>query len=293
MRLFLAAPLVALSVLRAPPPTPFVFATLDRPVGVAVTASAVFATQECSFHITAIAPHGTSFLFATLPRRGQQCTERYIAVPTARFGGDLFATQGRTAFRVSRGAVTRLVKLPPSVPPNGMGITFDRVGTWGGDMILTTHDGQVWRVSTSGSATFVADVGSQAEGPAVAPRSFSAAPGDILVPNKFANEVFAVEPDGTVMPLASWDSPEKVDPVPSQPCTVGPGGPAYLVALRGDDQLVGFPSSNFAGLGGAMVTSELKTTIANMKNDGTISPWSGPLGTQGDEALEGSDFCRG
>jgi hypothetical protein len=74
---------------------------------------------------------------------------------------------------------------------------------------------------------------------------------------------------------------------------VGPRGPAYLVALRGDDRLVGFPSANFTGLGGAMVTSELKTTIANMKNDGTISPWSGPLGTQGDEALEGSDFCRG
>src|SRR2546426_10113583 len=187
MRLFLAAPLVALSVLRAPPPTPFVFATIDRPVGVAVTASAVFATQECSFHITAIAPHGTSFLFATLPRRGQQCTERYIAVPTARFGGELFATQGRTAFRRSRGSVTRFVKLPPSVPPNGMGITFDRVGTWGGDMILTTHDGQVWRGSPSRSPTVVADVGGQAEGAAGGPRRLSPPPRGLFGAHQIAH----------------------------------------------------------------------------------------------------------
>jgi hypothetical protein len=112
-----------------------------------------------------------------------------------------------------------------------------------------------------------------------------------LVTNKFANKVYAVEPNGTVTLLASWNSAEKVDPVPSQPCTVGAGGPAYLVALRGDDQLVGFPRGNFTRLGGAMVTSELKTTIANLANNGAISPWSGPLGTQGEEALEGSDFC--
>jgi len=291
MRLLLAAPLIALSVLRAPGPTPFIFATIDRPIGVAVTASTVFATQECSFQITAFTPDGNSSLFATLPKSGKLCTERYIAVPPAWFGGDLFATQGRIAFRISGGTVIRFAKLPPSVPPNGIGITFDRVGNWGGDMILTSHDGQVWRVSASGSATFVADLGAQAEGPAVAPPSFSAAPGDSLVANKFANTVYAVEPDGTVMALASWDSPEKVDSFPSQPCTVGAGGPVYLVALRGDDQLVGFPRGNFTGLGGAMVTSELETTMANLANNGTISPWSGPLGTQGDEALEGSDFC--
>ena len=109
MRLFLAAPLVALSVLRAPGPTPFIFATIDRPIGVAVTASRVFSTQECSFQITGFAPDGTSSLFATLPSWGQRCTERYIAVPPAWFGGDLFATQGRIAFRISGGTAGQKV----------------------------------------------------------------------------------------------------------------------------------------------------------------------------------------
>ena len=41
-----------------------------------------------------------------------------------------------------------------------------------------------------------------------------------------------------------------------------------------------------------MVTSELMTTIGFLEDSGTISKWSGPVGTQGNEALEGSDFCR-
>jgi hypothetical protein len=291
MRWLLGIPFLALLVGPPADAAPFTFATIDRPVGIAVTTSTLYVTQRCSFQITAFDPTGASFVFATLPNQGQLCTERYIALPTPQFGGDLFATQGRSIFRISGGAATRFVKLPLSAAPNGMGITFDTVGTWGGDMIVTSHDGQVWRVSASRSVALVGSVGSQAEGPAVAPLTFSAAPGDVLVANKVANKVKAIGPDGRVTSVASWTTAEKVDVVPSTPCALGGGGPAYVVALPKDDKLIGFRSSDFTGVSGAMVSSETKTTIGNIANNGSVSSFAGPLGTQGSEALEGSDFC--
>ena len=89
------------------------------------------------------------------------------------------------------------------------GITFDSIGTFGHDMLVTTTAGSVYRVDNAGTPALLASVGEDTEGLDVAPlgNNFSVFDGQLIV---------ASEGSGTLRPLAAlaWSLPSPTLPAP-------------------------------------------------------------------------------
>jgi hypothetical protein len=152
----------------------------------------------------------------------------------------------------------------PSLPPSGNGITFDHVGSFSNDMIVTGgSSGEVWRVNSSGTPTpagtvLVGGVPTTIEGPDVAPLGFAPFGGQVLVAADFADTVYAVAPGTQVVSVvASWDGAESVHFIPPSVCSFGTSNGAFFTAIYPTDSIIKFPPGDFAGLGGsALVTGE-------------------------------------
>ena len=146
---------------------------------------------------------------------GDTCEEMYIgygsnpSLPNAGFTPrDVFITNGMLIYRFT----------PPNPPnpltaadifatipdtgcnPDHTGITFDHVGTFGNNMIVTCRAGGVWQANGIGTPTHIADVvgAEEIEGPAVVPASFGPFGGQIMVADEDRGSVHAIKSDGTV-----------------------------------------------------------------------------------------------
>ena len=150
-------------------------------------------------------------------------------------------------------------------------ITFDHVGTFGFNMIVTCENGPVWTVDGSGNVTFIASTTdathiTHIEGPAIPPLSFGPLGGQILVADDENGQVYAIDNLGNVTYNAfNWTAPvgkgaENVNVIPDAPCTFGctAGGPgAFFQMLESADSIIYYGPTDFAGLGGnVIVTSE-------------------------------------
>jgi outer membrane protein assembly factor BamB len=286
---------------RAAAATPSHFATIDDPVGVASTPNALLVTGDCSFDVSSVDSAGTVTVFATLPSAPRLCQERYIAVSPGLGAwprGYVYVTQNHRVYQISPDGsqVTQFAKIP-QVPVDSAGVTFDRIGALGFDMIVTGHDGGVWRVDSSGHVSLLANVGVQIEGPAVAPAAFAPFGGDVLLATKFDNEVLAVAPDGTVsQPVALDHDAEQIVPVPPSRCDTFGGGAWFLASEEGAE-ILRFPASDFAAMtdADALAQSELQMDVFLLSSSGgvvTAGTFSPPLGTPppDGEGLEGSAF---
>lgn len=284
--------------------TPSVFATIDEPVGVAAANGRLLVTQDCSSDVSSIDSHGNVSTFASLPVPARLCQERYIAVSPG-LGhwplGWAYVTQNHRIYQISPdGLEAGLFAKIPALPVDSAGITFDTIGDFGYDMIVTGHDGTVYRVNAQGVSTLVASSGVQVEGPNVAPRSFAPYGGDVLLATKFNNEVLAVDPSGAVSVVTPVDhDTEQVAPLPPTRCDTAFGGAAWFLAEEDAGQIVSFPTSDFAGLSqaNALAQSELQMDIFLLTSNGTSvssSTFSPPVGTPGPdgEGLEGSAFAN-
>jgi hypothetical protein len=273
---------------------PSVFATVSQPIGIAVTRTAVLATLMCSDEVYAFAEDGIATPFAALPETGNACRERYIAVSPGVGGfpkGYIYVTHGQDIVRISPDGLTVTVFATIASLPNGeTGITFDSGGMFGGAMIITDRHGPIWTVTSAAVATQIADIGQSIEGPGIAPRNFGSFGGQILVGAHYTDQVFAVAPDGTKSIVGTWDSPEAVVFTPRRVCDFGSSGGAYFLANVDTDEILKFPASDFTGLRGALLPSEVSTTVGLLLSDGTTSTFQDALGGE----LEGSAFypCR-
>ena len=78
--------------------------------------------------------------------------------------GTVFGTGTDTGgvFRIAPdGSTTTLVNLSAQAGRNvgaGTGIYVDRTGVWGGDVLVSTTRGELWRINSQGEGTFVADI---------------------------------------------------------------------------------------------------------------------------------------
>ncbi len=83
---------------------------------------------------------------------------------------------------------------------NIKGITFDAIGTFGHDMIVTTDNGSVYRINSAGAPTLIATVpgGVITEGADIAPSLFGPFSGQIVVASENANAIFAISNLGVV-----------------------------------------------------------------------------------------------
>ena len=96
------------------------------------------------------------------------------------------------------------------------GITFDGVGTFGNDMLITTNVGSVYRVNSAGTPTLLASVGEDTEGLDVAPlgNNFSVFDGQLIVASEGSGTLRAISSAGVVTPFASVASAEELSFVP-------------------------------------------------------------------------------
>ena len=193
------------------------------PVGVAASQTDLFASDFCigllnpsHRNIEKVNCDATFSAVTSIPSFvGDTCEEMYIAmapIQSANAGftpRDVFITNGIFIYRFT----------PPNPPnpltaadifatipdtgcnPDHTGITFDHVGTFGNNMIVTCKAGGVWQVNGVGTPTHIADraVGAQEiEGPAVVPASFGPFGGQIMVADEDRGSVHAIKNDGTV-----------------------------------------------------------------------------------------------
>src|SRR5262245_40068547 len=182
-------------ILYAANPSPF--ATVNTPVGVAASGTNLIVTEYCGHNVDTIDCHGNVTLLATLPGLSD-CKEELVTIApsqaaTAGFNqGDIFVTQGAAIYKVTGGTVTLFAVMPVCADYH-TGVTFDHVGTFGYNMIVTCVNGAIWQVDGTGIPTFIADTATWTEAPAVPPLSFGPYGGQILVADEFSGSVHAID----------------------------------------------------------------------------------------------------
>jgi hypothetical protein len=292
----------------APPlESPFGNLTVNQPVAVAASLGRVLVTRHCSTQVLSISGtqgSATVSVFATLPAQGLSTCEDYLAIvpaqpniqtvagfPTPFFNGftsnDVYVTQGPNITKISfDGSTVSAFATLPSCAASGNGITFDRPGTFGHNMIVACANGPVWLLNGSGQtvkvdgaptrrpiATIPITTGQIVEGPDVAPASFGSFGGQLLVTVSPivptvppTGNVVAVNPsNGKTSVVAAVPTAESVALIPTTKCAFGLSSATYFTAAFGTNAVDFLPlidpntgTSVFAGLGGtnALVTSE-------------------------------------
>ncbi len=135
------------------------------------------------------------------------------------------------------------VDLPGS--DNGLmrgSLYIDRTGVWGGELIVATTDGEVWRIDNTGSAIQVADIpGTHLEGLITvpdAPTRFGPLAGTILVGAENEGFLHAIATDGTIVSYRVGVTVEDIDLVMPHENFFGVNyGTSRLVGVLGDEFL--------------------------------------------------------
>src|SRR6266478_3833007 len=242
------------------------------PIGVAGSPDTLFATQFCDPQLLSIdCVTGLPSPIATIPGfPSGQCMERYMIVAplvsaTPGFTpGDVFVTQGNDIFKFTQpaGPLVSFTSLP-ACGDDHTGITFDHVGTFGNDMILSCKNGTIWKVDNlpGGPHAFLVatlPINIENEGPAVAPSpSFGTYGGQILVTND-NDAVNAIRNDGFVTLNAfvtgAGTGPESVHVIPQTLCTFCSNGTFFQAVEAGGfgsfPGLYEYFPADFAGFGG-------------------------------------------
>jgi hypothetical protein len=242
--------------------TPSFFTSVNDVIGVAASGNRLYVTQYCGDprDLLTIDSAGHASVLARLPDRGGGCYEDYLAISPGLGGypaNYIYVVQGPNIIQVSPsgGSVTHFATIA-SLPETHNGITFDQVGTFGYAMIITGSTGEVWRVSSSGAKTLVANAPSGMEGPVVAPLSFAPYGGQIIAASELLGRVYAISPAGAVATVAMVNDAESVHVVPNSVCNFGNSGGAFFSAMF-PTHMAKFPAADFAGMGGSLlVTSE-------------------------------------
>jgi YVTN family beta-propeller protein len=265
------------------------FAKLPLPIGVAANSTRLLATEfnDCTT-IFSISSTGVVSTFATAPNLDPACEEAYPAIsPGFAFftKGEVFLTQGPDIFEVGpKGGTMTLFAAVPGYgenPDEPTGITFDTVGTFGFNLLVSGGpSGTIETISYTGTQTVVGTVGYPVEGPAVAPLSFGEYGGYVLVGTGASGTMVAVSPGGVVSTVANWPGAGSVAIVPttSSTCTYD-GTDPYFVADESAGAVYAFGASQFSSLtGDALVTSDSSLTpsgIAQVMPSGSTSSFSG------------------
>ena len=158
------------------------------------------------------------------------------------------------------------------------GIAFDPYGNYGHDMIVSTDQGNLYRVNAAGVATLLANMPGQIlEGIDFSPAGFGPVGGQVVVASESANTLFAVSTTGTVTNMNSLfgvfiGAAEEIGFVPLD---LGLGGPLegfYAAAYPGGG-IQKADANQFLGmLGDAVVTSEFGSSsdpVTGVHWDGT------------------------
>ena len=269
------------------------------PVGVGASTTNVIVTEYCTQKVDTIDCNGNVSLLATIPAPDMGCVEKYVAVVPIQgllavppwSPRDIFVTEGNQVYKLSGGSATLFATIPGCTGDHG-GITFDHVGTFGHNMIVTCVNGQVSEVNSIGAVVFSANAGTELEGPAVAALTFGPLGGQILTSDEDTGKVWAISNTGvvtdafTVYGIGNFGA-ESVHVIPDAPCTFCSS--AFFSARYNFDQIIDYPPGCFAGLGGdILIPSEFGGGMARFHWNGSMYEQSLFDNTPGQ--FEGSSF---
>jgi hypothetical protein len=257
------------------PASSSVFASVPAPIGVAASPTQLVVSEYCTGNLDTIDDLGTVSFFAAIPGYPVgACIEMYLSISPG-LGtwapNDIYATQGGQVWKIAPdgSSVTPFATIP-SCGPSHSGITFDHVGTFGFGMIVTCNNGNVYRVDSAGTPTFVASTGTFLEGPDIPPAAFGPLGGQVWAADENSGTVWAISNRGVLTPAVTYASPESVHVIPPNPCSFGNSNGALFSAMYADNQIWAWPMSDLTGLGGnVLVTSEYAGGIGLVTFNGT------------------------
>ena len=153
--------------------------------------------------------------------------------------------------------------------PGGAGairqVFFDPGSSFGGNMLVSTTSGGIYKVTSAGAVTLLASTGEDSEGMDIASTKYGQYAGDLLVSSEGSGKIRAITPSGTVIPLnlvtpgGTPTTIQEAETVSTVPLNLGSSGnpiEGFYVADYPQD-VENAPASQFAGLlGDAIVTSE-------------------------------------
>ena len=154
------------------------------------------------------------------------------------------------------------------------GITFDAVGTFGNQMIITTHAGFVYTVDSAGNATQIGSTGEDTEGLDIAPLggTWGAMNGWLFIASENSGLIRAIKPGSFVMQnVTTVPSAEELDFVP---LNLGASGNPLegLYAGNYNVNVLKAGANQFAGLqGDIIVTGELTQSIYDINSVNGVS----------------------
>lgn len=123
--------------------------------------------------------------------------------------------------------------------PGGAGavrqIFFDPGSSFGGNMLVTTTSGNIYKVNTSGTATLLASVGEDTEGMDIAPSNWGSHAGDLVVGSENSGSLRLISPSGAISVIKSIGSFPGAETVSAIPLNLDTSNP-----------LEGFYVSNYA-----------------------------------------------
>ena len=280
-------------------PTPFT--TVAGPTGVAASTTQLLVSEYTTQNIDTIDCAGNLSILATLPGIGN-FGERYMTIAPSQAVNagftqrDVFVTRGTEVFKISGSTVTPFVTIP-TCGDDHTGITFDHVGTFGFNLIVTCNNGNYYQVNGAGTPTpIVENTGTHPEGPAVVPMNFGVYGGFLWVADEFASAVHAIDYHAghAVIPgVVGWLAAEAITVIPTNQCTFCDiaNGPSNFQAIQNfqTGNVYQYPLSDFTlpppGLGGnVLVTSEQGGGTA------VISPVGGDYVTSFFDNINGGVF---
>jgi hypothetical protein len=214
--------------------------------------------------------------FGNLPYAGGE-TVLNVSVGTGGFPtGDIYAGSGADAnvwhFANAGGS--------PTLFATGMvgglrQVIFDNFGLFGGNMIVTTTSGNIYKVNSAGTPTLIASVGEDTEGVDVATSAWGPFAGDLVVDSEGSGTIRLVTPGGGIFPIASLGNAETVSFVPLNLGMSGnPLEGLYVANYPVDIQKA--PASVFSGLqGDAVISQEGSGPFYDLRWNGGLTPTPG------------------
>ena len=184
-------------------------------------------------------------------------TVRSIGNPGGFVVGDLFTGNGQDGqiLRITDDGAT--IQNPwVSLPGSGNGLMrgslyIDRTGVFGGDLIVCTTAGEVWRITAEGTPTFLTDVNTHLEGLVTVPMDasrFGPIAGTILAGAEAQGLVYSIDVSGSVTTYDFGVDVEDIDFIrPNE---------SFFGINFGTGRLLAASASGFAGLAGDILLTE-------------------------------------
>jgi hypothetical protein len=269
-------------------PASSTFVSVNGPVGMAVDTDRLLYTQLSVANsgdpaIFSVSDTGVQTVFAPTFPSAEGDVEKYIAInpglgPWANKAHYVYVAQGNEIYEIGPdgtnvslfASIVQAVEREPggnvTLPGSLTGITFDSVGTFNHDMIVTfcarSTDldlGGVLRVDSIGAVTSVTDIPEvPIHGPAVAPAGFGPHGGEIWVAAEGSGMVYAVRSDSTIMSVTNMNEipgAENVRVIPGKLTELGASGGVYFAADY-PGRITMYAASDFAHLAGNVLVGQ-------------------------------------